>query len=100
MWKELIKLQKEKEKPKEKYSLEAIYPFRFDKDIYMSHFLVKVEIIKYEKYHGESDLQDYIRELYTLNMEFMNGKTYLKRLFPTSLSGQAMESFTKLSLPI
>ena len=76
----LNKLEKEKE-PKE-FSMEALCPFPFDKDLYMPPFPKKVEIPKYDKYDGNSNTQDHVREFCTQSMEFMHEPTYLMHLFP------------------
>lgn len=90
-----------KKQPKAKYPLEAIlYPFPFDKDLYMPPFPSKVENPKYDKCDGKIDPQDHVREFSTLSMEFMHEKTHQMRLLPRSLTGQTMEWFTKLSPPI
>ena len=48
----------------------------------------------------ENDPHDHVRHFYALSMDFMHENTYLMRLFPRSLRGQAMECFTYLSPPL
>lgn len=63
-------------------------------------FTRDVEIPKYDKYDGNGDPDDYIRKFYALSRDLMHEDTYLRRLFQRSLSGKAMEWFTKNSPPI
>ncbi len=55
-----------------------------------------IEVSKYEKYDGNGDPHDHVRNFYTISMDFMDEDTYLMRLFPRTLGGQTMEWFTKL----
>ena len=66
----------------------------------MQPFPKDIEVPKYDKYNGNGDPHDHVRHFYALNMDFMHEDTFLMRLFPRSLRGQAMEWFTKLSPPI
>ena len=50
-----------------------------------------IEVTKYDKYDGNGDPHDHLCHFYDLSMDFMHKDTYLMRLFPRSLSGQAME---------
>lgn len=59
-----------------------------------------VDIPKYDKYDGNEDPHNYIRQFYALSMEFMHDDTCLMWLFPISLNGQATESFTKITPPL
>lgn len=85
-----------KDKTPKQYSLDIICPFPFDKNLYMSPFPSRVDIPKFDKYDGTSNPQDHVREFCTACMEFIHDQTYLMRLFPRSLGGQAMEWFTSL----
>ena len=85
-----------KDKPTKKYTLDVLFPFPFDKSIFMSPFSRGVELPKYDKYFGTTDPQDHLWEFGALLMEFMHNQTYLMRLFPRSLGGQAMEWFSHL----
>lgn len=57
--------QIEKEKVPKEFSMEALCPFPFDKNLYMPPFLKKMDIPKYDKYDGNSDPQDHVREFCT-----------------------------------
>lgn len=62
----------------------------------MPPFPSRVKIPKFDKYDGISDPQDHVREFSASCMEFMHDQTYLMRLFPRSLGGQAMEWLSSL----
>lgn len=80
-----IKELKNKDKSSTKYSLDMICPFSFDNNLYMTQFPSRVEIPKFDKYDGNLDSQDHVRELCALCMEFMHEQTYLMRLLPRIL---------------
>ena len=88
------KLEKEKE-PKD-FSMETLCPFPLDKDLYMPPFPKRVEMPKYNKYDGNSDPQDHVREFCTQSMEFMHEPTYLMCLFPRSLGGETIHWFSRM----
>lgn len=87
---------KGKDKPTKQYSFKTICPFPFDRDLYMPPFPSRIDIPKFDKYDGNLDPQDHVREFNALCMEFMHKNTYLMRLFPRSLGGPALEWFSKL----
>ena len=87
---------KDKNKPAKAYTLNALCPFPFDKNLDMPPFLRGVELPKYDKYFGTTNLQDHLWEFGALSMAFMHNQTYLMHLFPRSLGGQEMEWFTHL----
>ena len=87
----LNKLEKEKE-PKE-FSMEALCPFPFDKDLYMPPFPKRVEMPKYDKYDRNFDPQDHVSEFFTQSMDFIHEPTYLMHFFPRSLGGLAVHWF-------
>jgi len=91
---------KDKYKPAKTYTLDALFPFPFDKNLDMPHFPRGVELPKYDKYFGSTDPQDHFREFGALSMEFMHNQTYLMCLFLRSLVGQEMEWFSHLPLGI
>lgn len=62
---EITKLKNKDKSPKQ-YSLETMCPFPFDKNLYMPPFPSRVEIPKFDKYEGNSDPQDHIREFCAL----------------------------------
>ena len=93
---QLAQILKDKDKPTKTYTLDALCPFPFDKNLDMPPFPRGVELPKYDKYFGTTDPQDHLREFGALSMEFMHNQTYLMRLFPRSLGGQAMEWFSHL----
>ena len=93
---QLAQMMKEKDKPTKIYTLDALCPFSFDKNLDMPPFPRGVELPKYDKYFGTTDPQDHLREFGALSMEFMHNQTYLMHLFPRSLGGQAMEWFSHL----
>lgn len=49
-----------KEKPRKTYTLDALYPFSFDKSIGMPPFPKGVQLPKYNKYFITSDPQDHL----------------------------------------
>lgn len=91
---------KNKDKSSKQYSLDMICLFSFDKNLHMPPFPSRVEIPKFDKYDGNVDLQDHVREFCALCMEFMHEQTYLMHLFLRSLRGQAMEWFSSLPVGI
>src|SRR5271156_2021307 len=93
-------LKQKKDKPKMKYFVDSICPFPFDKSITMVPFPPNVARLKYDKYTGETDPHDHVREFCALSIEYMHEPTYLMRLFPGSLGGNAMEWFSKLNLKV
>ena len=94
---QMAQLLKEKDTPATKtYTLDALCPFSFDKNLAMPPFPRGVDIPKYDIYFGNTDPQDHLWELGALSMEFMHDPTYLMCLFPRSLGGQAMEWFSHL----
>ena len=50
-----------------------------------------IEVPKYDKYDGNGDPHDHVHHFYALSRDFICEDTYLLRLFPISLRGQAME---------
>ena len=66
----------------------------------MLSLLAIIPTPKYEKYDGNSDPNDHVQHFYALSMDFIHEDTYLLRLFPRSLRGQALEWFTKLTHPL
>ena len=97
--KQFAQLQASKEPPKTSF-VDSICALPFDKSLYMQPFPKDIEVPKYDKYDGNGDPHDHVRHFYALSMDFMHEDTFLMRLFPRSLRGQAMEWFTKLSPPI
>lgn len=53
-----------------------------------------------DKYRGNGDLRDHLREFCTATLEFAVDETYLMRLFSHSLGGSEMEWFSRLPLAI
>ena len=66
----------------------------------MLPFPKDIEVLKYEKYDGNGDPHNHVRNFYAISMDFMHEDTFLMHLFRRSLRGQAMEWFTKLSPPL
>ena len=86
--------------PKSSFSLDSMFPNPFDKSVDMNDFPRKLEIPQYDKYDGNGDPNDHACQLYTMSFEFHHEDSYLMRLFPRSLKGQAMEWFTNIAPPI
>lgn len=82
------------------YSLEDIAPYPFDRSLVMKPFPFQFGIPKFDKYKGKGDPRDHIQEFTAACLEVAHNKTYLMRLFPRSLGGQAMEWFSRLPLGI
>jgi len=62
----------------------------------MPPFPKHFETPKFDKYKGKGDPRDHLQEFYFACLEVAQEDTYLMRLFPKSLSGQAVEWFTHL----
>jgi len=78
------------------YSFEDICPNPFDRTLYKPPFPKNFETPKFDKYKGKGDPRDHLREFYIACLEVSNNDTYLMRLFPRSLSGQAAKWFAHL----
>ena len=52
---QLAQMMKDKDKPVKTYTLNALCPFQFDKNLDMPPFLRGVELSNYEKYFGTID---------------------------------------------
>ena len=73
MKEEIDQLKKQLKKiltPKSCFSLDSICPNPFDKSVDMKYFPRKIEIPKYEKYDGNGDPNDHVRQFYTMSFEF------------------------------
>ena len=77
--------------------VESICALPFDRSLYIVSFHRDVDIPKYDKYDGNGDPHDHVRNFYAHIMDFIHEDIYLMRLFPRSLRGQAIEWFTKFS---
>ena len=88
------------EAPKSSFSLDSVFPNPFDMSVDMKEFPIKIEIPQYDKYDENGDLNDHVRQFYTMSFEFHHEDSYLMRLFPSSLKGQEMEWFTNITPPV
>ena len=61
-----------KDKPIKMYTLDTLCPFPFDNILDMPPFPKGFGFPKYDKYFGNSDPQDHLREFDTFSMEFMH----------------------------
>lgn len=86
--------------PKSSFSLDSICPNPFDKSVSMKDFPKRVEFPQYDKYDGSGDPHGHVHQFYTMSFEFHQDDSYLMRLFPRSLKGQAMEWFTNITPPV
>lgn len=86
--------------PKSTFNLDSICPNPIDKSVVMIDFPKKVEFPTYDKYDGIGDPHDHVRKFYIMSFSFHHEDSYLMRLFPRSLKGQAMEWFTNLTPPV
>ena len=84
---QLAQMMHGKDKHVKTYTLDALCPFPFDKNIDMPPFPRGVELPKHDNYFLTTDPQDHLWEFKALSMEFMHNKTYLMHLFPRSLGG-------------
>ena len=78
--------------------MEDICPYPFDKKLLMVPFLPHFQVPKFDKYKGNMDPQDHVREFCVACIEVAHNETYLMRLFPRSLGGKTMEWFSKLPI--
>jgi hypothetical protein len=78
------------------YTAEDLYPYPFDHSIQMSPFPNHFSVPKFDKYKGNSNPIEHIREFFASCVEVAHDETYLMRLFPQSLAGPAMEWFSHL----
>lgn len=83
-----------------RYTLEDIFSYPFDKSLIMILFPPHFEVSKFDKYKGNIDPQDHVREFYATCIEVAHDETYLMRLFPWSFRGQDMDWFSKLPFSI
>lgn len=83
-----------------RYSLEDICPYPFDRRLNMIPFPPNSNIPKYDKFDGNSDPCDHVREFITMSLEFSYNDTYMMRLFLRSLRGKTMEWLSKITPPI
>jgi len=77
--------------------LDDIYPYPFDGTLYMPPFPKNFETPKFDKYKGKGDPREHLRQFYIACLELSYNDTYLMRLFPRSLGGQATEWFAHLT---
>jgi len=82
------------------YSMEDLCPFPFDKSIYMPPFPLNFTAPNFNKYRGKGSPIEHVREFHTACLELAYDHTYLMRLFPRSLVGQALEWFVHLPMGI
>ena len=57
---QLAQMMKDKDKPAKAYTLDALCPFPFDKNLDMPPFPRGLELPKYDKYFGTTDPQDHL----------------------------------------
>ena len=57
---QLAQMMKDKDKPTKTYTLDALCPFPFDKNLDMPPFPRGLELPKYDKYFGTTDPQDHL----------------------------------------
>jgi len=81
---------------RKQYSFEDICPYPFDRSIHMPPFPKYFETPKFDKYKGKGDPREHLREFYITFLEVYYDDTYLMRLFPRILGGQATEWFAHL----
>ena len=94
-----MKMLMDKITPKNPFSLQSVCPLPFEKSILEVEFPKKIEFPHYDKYNGNGDPSDHVRQFNVLSLEFSHKDAYLMRLFHGSLKGQAMEWFTKITPP-
>jgi hypothetical protein len=83
-------------KAKKAYSQNDLCPYPFNDSIAYIPFPVGFEIPKFDKYKGTTNPIDHIREFYVHCIDVGKNNALLIRLFPWSLSGAAMEWFSRL----
>jgi len=63
----------------------------------MTSFPPNFKIHKFDKYKGKGDPRDHIKEFFMACQEVSYNDVYLLKLFPQSLTGQALDWFTHLT---
>jgi len=81
---------------KKPFSLENICAYPFDKSLNMIPFPPHFEIPQFDKYKGKGNPDDHLRAFFVACLDVAYDDTYLLRLFPRSLAGQALEWFSHL----
>lgn len=81
---------------KKSYTMEDLFPYPFDKKLYMLPFPTHFETPRFDKYRGKVDPQDHVREFFTACIYVAHDDTYLTRLFSKSLGGTTLEWFSHL----
>jgi len=81
---------------KKTFSLEHICAYPFDKSLHMTPFPPHFEIPQFDKYKGKGNPEDHLRAFFVACLDVADDDTYLLRLFPRSLVGQALQWFSHL----
>jgi len=81
---------------KKAYSMEYLCPYPSDRSIYMPPFPQNYNVPNFNKYKGKGSPIEHVQEFHTACLELAFDQTYLMRLFPQSLVGQALKWFTHL----
>lgn len=81
---------------KKSYTMEALFPYSFDRTLYTPPFPPHFKTPKFDNYRGKGNTRDHVREFFTACIEVAHEDTYLMRLFPKSLGGMTLEWFSHL----
>ena len=95
-----MKMLMDKITPKNPVSLQSVCPLTFERSILEVEFPMKTKFPHYDKYDGNGGPSDHVRQFNVLSLEFSHKDTYLMRLFPRSLKGQAMEWLINIIPPL
>lgn len=100
--KQMLSLQKQMENiqisTKKTYSTQELCPYPFDKNLYMPPFPHNYFMPNFLQYRGKGNPIENIRDFHMALIEITSEQTYLIRLFPRSLSGEAPKWFFCLPL--
>lgn len=96
LMKDIIKNMKEGTNKRKPYSFKELCPCTYDPSMSIAPFPPGFEMPKFMKYKGKDDPRDHIHEFHILCQEVSYSDLYICRLFPKSLTGDALVWFSSL----